>query len=270
MLIKQPKLICSRCHYVWIPRIEDVRTCPRCKSALFDKPKKSPYYKPRPKHDLEWFKQRLIAKRGENIINDILACETKPLATQVDIARKYGLTRERIRQIYAKLTGKKWKVVKSERDKDARNDIGCRRDPRQRIEMMENKSCLLYKGTEAEVAFINECIKRGFKIDCPSNTSMDTIVNGKKIEIKLGCAIWTTPNNKTAYIHANIRKSQTLCDFVAIYHGIRKSWFIIPIRFITQGGSLYIQTKPSTHWNAKNKYWEFEDAWHLLELNKSE
>ncbi len=32
-------LKCLRCFYKWIPRKEDVRICPKCKSPYFDKPK---------------------------------------------------------------------------------------------------------------------------------------------------------------------------------------------------------------------------------------
>ena len=36
-----PKLECKRCGHKWWPRKEDVRQCPNCKSALWDKePKK--------------------------------------------------------------------------------------------------------------------------------------------------------------------------------------------------------------------------------------
>ncbi len=33
------KLKCLRCGYEWIPRKEDVRICPDCKTAFFDTPK---------------------------------------------------------------------------------------------------------------------------------------------------------------------------------------------------------------------------------------
>ena len=33
------KLKCKRCGYEWIPRKEDVRMCPRCKSLYFDQEK---------------------------------------------------------------------------------------------------------------------------------------------------------------------------------------------------------------------------------------
>jgi DNA-directed RNA polymerase subunit RPC12/RpoP len=33
------KLKCLRCGKEWIPKKEDVRQCPKCKSAWWDKPK---------------------------------------------------------------------------------------------------------------------------------------------------------------------------------------------------------------------------------------
>jgi len=36
MIIKILKLNCKRCGHKWIPKKEDVRTCPKCKSAWWD------------------------------------------------------------------------------------------------------------------------------------------------------------------------------------------------------------------------------------------
>lgn len=33
------ELKCQRCGYEWLPRKEDVRICPACKSAYWDTPK---------------------------------------------------------------------------------------------------------------------------------------------------------------------------------------------------------------------------------------
>ena len=42
MIIKIKKqLKCKRCGYEWNPRKEDVRQCPKCKSASWDKEKKN-------------------------------------------------------------------------------------------------------------------------------------------------------------------------------------------------------------------------------------
>jgi len=41
MKIQLPKkLECKRCGHQWIPRTDDVRQCPKCKSAHWDKEKK--------------------------------------------------------------------------------------------------------------------------------------------------------------------------------------------------------------------------------------
>lgn len=38
MKINIPKLHCERCEWNWTPRNEEVRLCPRCKSAYWDVP----------------------------------------------------------------------------------------------------------------------------------------------------------------------------------------------------------------------------------------
>jgi Zn finger protein HypA/HybF involved in hydrogenase expression len=40
MKVKLPKIKCQKCGHVWIPKKEDVRQCPKCKSVRFDEPKK--------------------------------------------------------------------------------------------------------------------------------------------------------------------------------------------------------------------------------------
>lgn len=35
-----PKLKCLRCGHEWIPRVEEVRLCPKCKSVYWDREKK--------------------------------------------------------------------------------------------------------------------------------------------------------------------------------------------------------------------------------------
>ena len=39
MKIKIKKLKCLRCGWEWAPRKTDVRICPKCKSAWWNKPK---------------------------------------------------------------------------------------------------------------------------------------------------------------------------------------------------------------------------------------
>jgi len=36
MKIRIPKLKCKRCGHEWIPKIEDVKQCPKCKSARWN------------------------------------------------------------------------------------------------------------------------------------------------------------------------------------------------------------------------------------------
>ena len=38
-LIEVTKLHCEKCGHDWVPRQEDVRICPKCKSARFDRPR---------------------------------------------------------------------------------------------------------------------------------------------------------------------------------------------------------------------------------------
>lgn len=41
MKIEIHKVQCKRCQHKWVPRIPELRICPKCKSPYFDRPKKS-------------------------------------------------------------------------------------------------------------------------------------------------------------------------------------------------------------------------------------
>jgi len=41
MKIKIEKLMCKRCGYEWYPRKPEVRICPKCKSAYWDRTRKA-------------------------------------------------------------------------------------------------------------------------------------------------------------------------------------------------------------------------------------
>ena len=41
MQVTIPKLKCLRCGHKWWPRKEEVRLCPHCKSAYWNRPRKS-------------------------------------------------------------------------------------------------------------------------------------------------------------------------------------------------------------------------------------
>ena len=39
MNIEIKKITCERCGYEWVPRVEDIKRCPGCKSPYWQKPK---------------------------------------------------------------------------------------------------------------------------------------------------------------------------------------------------------------------------------------
>jgi Zn finger protein HypA/HybF involved in hydrogenase expression len=41
MKVKIKKLVCAKCKKEWMPRTEDVRQCPRCKTAYWEKDRRS-------------------------------------------------------------------------------------------------------------------------------------------------------------------------------------------------------------------------------------
>lgn len=76
--IPQSHLICKRCGWVWIPRKNTVRTCPRCKSYKWNKEKR---------------KTRRVKER--EIDNEILAASEEDVAETQALVKKFAPLRKK-------------------------------------------------------------------------------------------------------------------------------------------------------------------------------
>lgn len=212
------------------------------------------------------YMRSLINKKGQQFVDDILSVEKGPFRTMIAVAEKHHITRERVRQIYEKMTGRKWREVKAALTASAEREIGCKFDPRNKLALMPKNDTAIRRGTKAEVMFLAKCEELGFSVSCPSNRHTDLIVNGFNIEVKLATKLWrSSAHGKTLYLHAQIKENEfKTADFVAAYSKPIDSWFIVPIKEIPDSGCLYICEKPSGYHTAKNRFWQYKEAWHLL------
>ncbi len=219
--------------------------------------------------------KNIVEKYGFSLIGELADLTHKQYATMHEIAEKHGITRERVRQFYKAIFRHGYRVkIKEKKEKRESDIMTCSKDPRSKI--IEIKDGLVRKGAIAEAEFMNKCIELGYNVTPSCKTVIDQIVNGFNVEVKSSYnASKFNEKNIAKYHKFNISYKQLeLADFFACYHGTSGSFFIIPkseIKFrLSPDGisarSIFISEKILTHHSAKNRYWEFKDAWNLLDV----
>lgn len=183
--------------------------------------------------------------------------------TLTKIAKKHGFSSERSRQIYNLLYDKKYNILLGERSKIKKEEALKRsNDPRHKV--AEYKDGTTRKGAIGELLFFNACRKRKLKITIPCDTVVDFKINGFWVDVKYT----TDKNNGNSYFcYASHSKKQiNKTHFFACYNPLTRSFFIIPNKWYDKKDAhICIRKIRSKNKLAKNKYWEYNNAWYLLE-----
>ena len=218
-------------------------------------------------------KKRLTMNYGLEILKDLEDLQTKPYWNLADLGRKYGFSREWARCIFIKFYGENYSFIRKEKTKKIYQDeLACKSDPRYKVARCKSKHTSM--GAYAELLFYNKCQELDFQIDMPFNKTIDIIVNGFKVEIKSSSPYYACKRSKIRHFRFGcLTKQIKMADFIACYHSTETTFFIIPCSTILLNRtkslwkSIYINEKCSDYYTAKNKYWQYKDAWHLLEAN---
>jgi hypothetical protein len=211
---------------------------------------------------------RLYTKYGNDFLVQLKdVYEKKPFWSLSKIARNFKLSRERVRQIYNVM------YLEGIRDnvnpKKIEQDLTCINDPRSKVTYYKCGSKPFF-GAVSEKLFMEECEKRGFEFKVVCESKYDMVVNGYKVEIKSRTRpslsrgnVWQCGFN----LHTGQKEAT---DIFACYHPIEKSFFIIPKSALEHRVTLSIRACKSNDIRAKNRYWEYQNAWHLLEAPKEQ
>jgi len=212
--------------------------------------------------------KNITNRYGEEILTDMKDLDTKPYWNLTEFSKKYGFTREYARQIYKKITGNPYGIsskAKTAKIKREAKRISCANDPRYKIAEYKDGSKQI-AGAKIELRFMQECEKNGINVGIPCKGTNDFKVNGFNIEVKSNSRK-RLMNQKTLTKQCSysIRKNQLEeADFFACYHPLESKFFIIPKSAVLPRKSVSISGTKSNHPLAKNRYWEYKDAWHLL------
>ena len=217
----------------------------------------------------------LREKYGPEILEDLNNLNHDLFNDLTQIAKKYKVTRERARQWYKMIFGHGYRKILKEKTKKRNQDIACVHDPRRKVADYK-KDSVMYRAAKVEKMFLKKCqkIKLGFNVPCTGE--VDIKVNGYMVDVK-SCSNPKrySPGAKIKYFRYIAKGTQIeTADFFACYHPVEKVFFIIPRAATNEIGkadliSIYINECQSNYHTARNRYWEFRDAWYLLKNKKN-
>ena len=231
---------------------------------------------------LSWKKQRdrfsikLTNRHGSAFLDDYMALSSKQYWDLTAIAKKYGFSRERARQIYNRLFRTPYMSIKKRKTKDKNDQTNAMNracDPRQKVAGYTGGPVL--KGAEVELLAFQKMVELGVNVEFQKNVSYDMIANGYKVDIK-SCYVSAKTNSRTTkrYFHFCITKKQfDLCDFFICFTVLKGIFYIIP-KTELNSRSIYIPTNYNYqhtyfplrkyYQNRPKRYEKYKEAWHLL------
>lgn len=215
--------------------------------------------------------QRLKLRYGQSLFDDLESVRSTHFYNLSSVARKYGISREYVRQIY-KMLYKEGFTKKKRQKREQRQiseSLSCINDPRYKM-AEHKKNGPGYQGVLIEHLFFVECKNRGFEIEFPCNIDFDLVVNGYKIDVKSASRPrLLAPTSKTKHFSFQISKKQrSVCDFFACYIKPFNAFYIIPND--EKGGSfdvyraIYINETQKQYTSSKNKYHEYKNLFEQL------
>jgi hypothetical protein len=205
---------------------------------------------------LNKFETRLVDKYGVEILDDFKKIKINPYWRLADIGRKHGFTRERARQIFNRI----YKTTCMKTRKKINKELSCAYDPR--IKVIEyTRSWKM--NADVELLFFNECKKRSFnvKILC---SGKGLLINGRQIKTRASFGFKYRKCITPRYYFSTRLSYFKEIDFFACYHKFLESFFIIPAHILKPNQTIYILAHKSNYPQAKNKYFKYREAWHLL------
>jgi len=216
-----------------------------------------------------------VKKYGEEILSDLQGLVDEHHKTLSAVGRKYGISKERVRQMFELVYGFKYTViVTAKRDKKRRikfEKVLKSRDPRYKVEHLK-KGSFIYRGAESEKKVFDICSALNYEIKPYHSQTIDLIINGYNVEIKSAHRVtFTSKKQKTPTFHFKLLPSQRTVDFVVCHAVPTNQYFVIPIHEYPTSGNLYIPKTRTMEWTRGktvikrvSRYYDYLEAWHLL------
>lgn len=195
--------------------------------------------------------------------------------TLQSLADRYGVSRERIRQVYKELLGvpytdclsskaKTRKVIARAKKKIKREQF--RQDIYLRFLTYSNGQAKM--GTFIEWLVYQRCLDLGYNVSVGDTRIVDLTVNGLRVEVKSRHREpITTGTSKILYYLFNIRaKQNALADYFVLYVAPKNEFYVIPNdrKGVMKSRLIHIPEHETYTPSSKHDIPKYLEAWHLL------
>jgi hypothetical protein len=210
-------------------------------------------------------KNRFLEKYPPELLTDIERLKTDANLTLKDIANKYGVSTQRVRQMFGLVAGYNYTVSRRHKSKLERIKKELeKRDPRLKASRFNGEN--QKKGAVSEAAVLKRCLDLGYVATPYPGTSVDLVINGFKVEVKsCHAAMVTNKKSRVPYYRFRVLKSQLAADFIVCHIPEQNKIFVIPICEVLRPGFIYILKDRSSVRRTKNRYQKYLEAWEQLE-----
>jgi hypothetical protein len=192
---------------------------------------------------------------GVQFLKDLKKLKTRPFWNLSSMGAKYGYSRELIRQVFKIVYNEsitKYERLKSAIVREDNQEIGCKFDPRQKMELAlidarvkaeargsntHSPSRTKVLSIQAKAAIFTECKERGFTVENHPDQHAWLIVNGKVVAVRCAAAahrVNTHAATHNRYYHTNLLSDliKKGADFLIFYVLPTNTYWIFPKEFI--------------------------------------
>lgn len=213
-----------------------------------------------------------LIKYGQGFMSDLEFLKSGG-TTLAAVGLKYGLSRERIRQLYPIFFGEKYGWVVRERH--GMLEIKKEKDYNEKMKFENRlnrakKNCSIYTGIVAENLFKNKCEFLGYTVKMMNGHHLyDAEVNGIPVDIKsrTESAIYVKCKSNQKYYHFNTTdKQRKAVRFFPFLLFDENSWYIFPVDVVGKSKTFFVP-KYDIEYCGYHKYRDiqkYREAWHLL------
>lgn len=223
---------------------------------------------------------RIGARFGEKFLADLHSLWTNHNIRLNDVGKKYGITREYVRQLFNKIYGVPYTKLKGKKDlADQRaREEKARREYQKRINLEWRADNLKgFQGSHAEAQLMvhDICVELGYEVEVvlseKKGAKPKLVVNGHRVIVA-----WASKPHmagkghfKWPYWRFGSAKSRwENFDFAILCANKDPDilYFIVPKSAIPVGAMVFIRQGKSKYHAARNRYYPYLGAWHLLEV----
>lgn len=220
------------------------------------------------------YKTNLIIERyGTGLFKDMELSQSLHSITLRSIGDKYGISRERVRQLYKYYYGKSWREGKGPHKQE--HDIGCEYDPKQKmlaydINMATQRTFIR---AQIEVELLNKCKSFNFPVTIIPSQRRRFIINGFSSIMYIATKASVTTKcykNPMRYYRLVINDSTLYqSDFLifAIYNNDLQTFYTFPFDYWKDKRSIYVPAR-ETRYRRKNNVSkciaEYQEGWQLF------